>query len=451
MYGGVILQNDALSWASATVQGVSMPPPIVNRPPGPLFFGPEGRSRLVLDSVIAVAGVLVTFADLRFTRAAGQLGVFSLVTFAYLAIPARQHRPRLVLAAATVVIALVAARGASSVALSLMLGLATYSVASNVPRPQSIRAVITSAAAIGTAIVFAEVTYVHSGIAANSIVDLLPLTAAWFVGDSVATRRRYAAGLAAQAEQERRAEIERARQAVREERVRIARELHDVIAHSLAVITVQAGVGRRLMAKRPEEAASALESIEATGRTAQDELRVVLGLLRDEVPAAAALEPAPGLSDLDRLAETVRAAGIPVELSVSGVEQPLSPALELSIYRITQEALTNVVKHAPGARATVELAVRESEVSIHVTDNGSVKPSKPAAAAASMASNVAASAAASAAASVSGPRPAHSSAQHGIVGMRERVGAFGGSLVAEPLAAGRGFRVLARIPRQGGA
>ena len=125
-------------------------------------------------------------------------------------------------------------------------------------------------------------------------MGFLPLAAAWFVGDSVAALRRYLAGLADQAERERAAEAERARQEVREERVRIARELHDVVAHTLAVITVQAGVGRRLMAKRPEEAGAALESIEMIGRTAQDELRVVLGLLRDEEAGAPRSRPRRG-------------------------------------------------------------------------------------------------------------------------------------------------------------
>ena len=208
----------------------------------------------------------------------------------------------------------------------------------------------------------------------------LPLVAGWFIGDSVAARRRYLAGLAEQAERERAAEAERARQEVREERVRIARELHDVVAHTLAVITVQAGVGRRLMAKRPEEASTALESIETIGRTAQDELRVVLGLLRDEENRTAALAPAPRLVDVKELVETVRASGTPVDLHMSGTDRPLSPALELSVYRVVQEALTNVVKHAPGARATVDLAVSDREIRLDVTDDGG--PAGPSGAAA---------------------------------------------------------------------
>jgi signal transduction histidine kinase len=194
------------------------------------------------------------------------------------------------------------------------------------------------------------------------------------------------------------------------------------------VITVQAGVGRRLMAKRPEEATTALESIETIGRTAQDELRVVLGLLRDEAVGPAALAPAPRLVDLQELADHVRASGTPVELRRSGADHPLSAALELTIYRVFQEALTNVVKHAPGARATVDLTVTAGRIRLEVADNGgSVTPAAPATPS-----------------PPPGGRGAGPGTRHGIVGMRERVAAFGGWLVAEPLASG--FHVLAEIP-----
>jgi signal transduction histidine kinase len=249
----------------------------------------------------------------------------------------------------------------------------------------------------------------------------LPLAAAWFVGDATAARRRYLAGLAEQAERERVAEAERGRREVREERVRIAQELHDVVAHTLAVITVQAGVGRRLMAKRPEETADALESIEAIGRTAQEELGVVLGLLREEGVGAAALSPVPRLVDLKELVETVRASGMSVELRASGTDRLLPPGLELSIYRVVQEALTNVVKHAPRARATVELAVSEGKIRVEVVDDG-----RPGA----------------------GRVEEGGSPGHGIVGMRERIAAFGGSLVAGPRPGG-GYRVVAEVPIEG--
>jgi signal transduction histidine kinase len=285
----------------------------------------------------------------------------------------------------------------------------------------SIAAALASAAFLGAVLAYAAFEVRPGSIATEAVVRVLPLAAGWFIGDSVAARRHYLAGLAEQAERERAAEAERARQHVREERVRIARELHDVVAHTLAVITVQAGVGRRLADKRPEEASSALESIETIGRTAQEELRVVLGLLRDEENRTAALAPAPGLVDVKELVETVRAAGTPVDLQLSGTDRPLSPALELSVYRVIQEALTNVVKHAPGARATVDLAVSDRQVRLDVTDDGcSAGDAEPA------------------------------SPGHGIVGMRERMGAFGGWLVAEPLG-DRGFRVVAEVPIDGAA
>jgi signal transduction histidine kinase len=305
---------------------------------------------------------------------------------------------------------------------AVLLGLAAYLVASRLPRRLSIPAAAVAAAALGGALWYAALTMKNAPLAAKAVEGFLPLAAAWFVGDAVAARRRYQAGLAEQAEREQAAEAERARQEIREERVRIARELHDVVAHALAVVTVQAGVGKRLMARRPEEASSALESIEVLGRTAQEELRVVLGLLREEGIGASELSPLPRLADLTELAETVRASGTPVRLRMPDTGHQLSPALELTLYRVVQEALTNVVKHAPGAHATVEVAVSGRNVRIEVTDDGS-----PAG---------------------NGGRPGFMPG-HGIIGMRERVGAFGGSLVAGPLPRG-GFRVLAEIPAEAG-
>ena len=187
--------------------------------------------------------------------------------------------------------------GTASLALGIMLGLAMYFAASRLPRRRSIRLAVGTAAVIGVAMLWAAVQVNTAPVAVEAVTGFAPLVAGWFVGDSVAARRRYLAGLAEQAERERAAAADRAGQQLREERVRIAREMHDVVAHTLAVMTVQAGVGRRLMAKRPEQASAALESIEMIGRTAQDELRVVLGLLRDEETRAAALAPVPKLAE----------------------------------------------------------------------------------------------------------------------------------------------------------
>jgi signal transduction histidine kinase len=308
-----------------------------------------------------------------------------------------------------------AATGAASFPLGVLLGLALYFSVLGMARPRSIALAVSVAAALGVAVVYSALTALYAHVPAEIVEYFVPLAGGWFIADSVAARRRYQAGLAAQAERERAADV-------REERVRIAREMHDVVAHALAVITVQAGVGRCLADRRPEEASTAFGSIETIGRTAQDELRVVLGLLRDEEAGTAPLAPTPRLIDVKDLADTVRASGIRVELRMEGTDRQLSPSLELSIYRVVQEALTNVVKHAPGARVVAELTVSAGKVRLDVRDDG-------------------------------GPGGGHApqagmGAGHGIVGMRERIGAFGGRLVAGP-ADGGGFRVSAEVPVEG--
>jgi signal transduction histidine kinase len=330
--------------------------------------------------------------------------------------------PLRLLAAVVTVNALVMASGNSTLPFGIMLGLASYLVASRLPRRTSITTVLITAAVLGAAMLYGALTNSNAVLASEAVEGFLPLIAGWFTGDSVAARGRYLAGLAEQAENERAAEAERARLQVREERVRIARELHDVVAHTLAVITVQAGVGRRLMARDPAEASTALESIETIGRSAQEELRVVLALLREEDNRTASLAPAPRLLDVKDLVETVRASGTPVELTMSGTDRPLSLALELTVYRVVQEALTNVVKHAPDAKATVDLVVSDHEIRLAITDDGG--PADLAVA------------------------PAQLGPGHGIVGMRERIAAFGGHLEAAPLD-GRGFFVIAQVPIDG--
>jgi len=387
-------------------------------------------------ALLAVCAALVTLAVTAgpYPQHRGQRLVLAFVLC--IPIAALRRWPLPVLAAVTAVNVVVMAAGNAPLPFGIMLGLASYLAASRLPRRVSIPAAVTSAVALGGALLYAATAARHAAVAVEAVEGFLPLAAGWFTGDSVAARRRYLAGLAEQAERERAAEAELALLQVHQERVRIARELHDVVAHTLAVITVQAGVGRRLMAKRPEEASTALESIETIGRTAQEELRVVLGLLRDEDNQTAALAPAPRLVDVKDLIETVQASGTPVELRLSGTGRPLSPALELSVYRVLQEALTNVVKHAPGARAMVDLAVFDNVIRLDVTDDGG-PPGLP---------------------GLPGPPgppgqtepagPALQASGHGIVGMRERITAFGGWLHAEPLP-GRGFRVTAQVPIEG--
>lgn len=207
-----------------------------------------------------------------------------------------------------------------------------------------------------------------------------------------------------------------ARQAVTEERLRIARELHDVISHGLSLIAIQSGVARYVVDSKPEEAHRALASIEETSRDGLFELRGMLTALRsDDTGADDPLEPAPGLAGLATLTANARTAGIAVTVEVNGTTRRLPSGVDLSAYRIVQEALTNVVKHAAPADATVVLDYRPDTLSIAVTDNGRRKP-------------------------------AHR-AGHGLVGMRERAALFGGRLTAGPLdPPGTGFRVTALLP-----
>jgi signal transduction histidine kinase len=206
--------------------------------------------------------------------------------------------------------------------------------------------------------------------------------------------------------------------AVEHERARIARELHDVITHNVSVMVVQAGAARKVMDSSPDAAREALVAVEAGGRAAMAELRHVMGLLTsDDGVAAGAVElaPQPGLDQVTVLAERVRAAGAPVEVVVSGSRVPLPQGVDLVAYRVVQEALTNTLKHAVGARVRVEIGYAPSSVSIDVLDSGGV-----------------------AAAGVSG-------AGRGLVGMRERLAVYGGTLVAGPRPTG-GYRVSAVIP-----
>jgi signal transduction histidine kinase len=259
-------------------------------------------------------------------------------------------------------------------------------------------------------------------------VDLLEIgyvailfVSGWVLGVVLAARRGYTRALEEQTAALEAARQELARRAVLEERTRIARDLHDILAHAMSVITVQAGVGAHLLERDPEQAKGALRVIEETGRGALGEMRRLLGALRGggDLPT----EPQPGLASLDRLAAQATAAGVPVELQVEGPARPLPAGLEVSAYRIAQEALTNSIKHAPGGRATVTVRYRPHTVELEVVDTGG-GPGPPAA--------------------DGGSGPPAEDGGHGLRGMRERVALYGGVFEAGPCPGG--FRVLAAFP-----
>jgi signal transduction histidine kinase len=245
-----------------------------------------------------------------------------------------------------------------------------------------------------------------------------PGWAAWMAGTTftvcAAVLVRHEIGLVNQL---REAEAGLAERSRAEERNRIARDLHDVIAHSVSVMVVQAGAAEEVLRRDPERAVEPIRSVQVTGRDAIAELGRLLGILRehgDEV----GLAPQPGLDDLGGLLEETRHAGLPVELTVEGDPRRLAPGVELAIYRVVQEALTNARKHAGDARAAVMLRYGAAEVSAEVRDDGSA------------ANN------------------GHGGG-HGLIGMRERVAVYGGSLDATHRAEG-GFAVRVRIPLDAG-
>ncbi len=204
------------------------------------------------------------------------------------------------------------------------------------------------------------------------------------------------------------------RAAVAHERQRIARELHDVVAHSVSVMALQAGAARQYLGRDPERARQPLLLVEDVGREALEELHRLLQVLRHHDEGQ---RPLAGLDHVDQLVEQVRRAGVDVRVDVGGAPRRLAPGLDLTAYRVLQEALTNVLKHAPAARPRVEVVYAERELLLSVVDEGGGTAS----------------------------RPGRGSGGHGLIGMRERVLLYGGCLDAGPRAEG-GFAVRARLP-----
>jgi signal transduction histidine kinase len=211
-------------------------------------------------------------------------------------------------------------------------------------------------------------------------------------------------------------------QAAREqEQARIAREVHDIVAHDMSVIVAQAAAARRVFAEQPQTAASALESIETLGRDGLDGLRRLMSLLRTD-PVTPERSPQPALDRLPPLLDQVRRAGLPVELVVRGRPRPLPATVELNAYRIVQEALTNSLKHAGPTRATVTLDYEGEALRVEVTDEGT-----------------------GAGAAARGRQPSQG---YGLLGMQQRAALLGGQLVVGP-EQGKGFRVMVRLPHAG--
>jgi signal transduction histidine kinase len=296
---------------------------------------------------------------------------------------------------------------------------ALYTVAVQADRTWSLLAL--AAVEIGTVVTGKEggigvyVTHPTAGRGStlNAAFTALVQLTVWIAADSIRRRRAYSADLRERS----------LREALSGQRLQIARELHDIVAHAMSVVAVQAGVGSHLIATRPDEAAKSLRAIETTARAALSETRSLLGVMRDDDYDLASRFPVPGLDNLQALVQRVTDAGQPVTLRVEGQPRALPQSLELLVYRVIQEALTNVVRHAaPPVKATVVIRYDDDGgVVVEVTDDGHGSGNKRS-----------------------------DGGGHGLAGMRERVCMLGGELSAGPCATG-GYRVVARLPAQAGA
>lgn len=333
------------------------------------------------------------------------------IVVAGLALSWRRRAPMAVLAATSLAVTVYVARDYSGGPIFLSPLIAMYTVASLNDRKRWILAVLNSTLAItvvGT--LFAgtdnnaewfKLVYVTWGFAAG------------FLGDASRSRREYLLSLEERARHLEETREEEARRRVAEERLHIARELHDVVAHSLSSINIQAGAGAHVSERHPEQAHDALLAIKEASKDALGELRATLGMLRS-TDESAPRAPTPNLTLLDGLVRRTEEAGLTVEVQVEGAQRPLPPPVDAAAYRIVQESLTNVLRHAGPTRATVAIRYIPDRVEVEVTDEGIGMHM--------------------------GATPGH-----GIAGMRERAALLGGTVEAGPRPSG-GFRVHACLP-----
>ena len=381
-------------------------------------------NRAVPDAIdyVVAAGCFAAFTLpllLGVSRIGSPLAVAGFGVLAAAPLIVRRRWPVAVLAAVTVVLIAATCAGVRFTPFVSNAGpnfaIAVFTVADRCPRRSSLVAAIV--AAVATWAVLPLGVRLHPGQGQDA-VQLVAAVPAWVAGDIVRVRRRYRQRL--ELESRRRAAEQEGRVRA-EERLRLSRDVHDVVSHSLSVIAVRSGVARLLLDEQPDEARAALATIETTSRSALDDLRQLLRRIRD--PGAEEGIPAlPTLGDLPALIGRLRESGLDLSYRCLGEPRTYRTAVELSAYRIAQEALTNVVKHAPGARASVTVTRGEAELTIAVTDDGPRPQPQP-------------------------QSPAAASPGLGIVGMRERVAMLDGQFTAGSRPEG-GFAVVARLPVQ---
>jgi signal transduction histidine kinase len=330
---------------------------------------------------------------------------FLLVVAACMILALKRRYPVAVLLVSTAAVVTYSALGFVNGAVLLAPAIALFTVAQEVPVRRAVLLAALTLMALMTATGLAN-PFGPTGGGFYLIPALI--AAPLFGGIAVANRRAYVNSIAELAAEEARARVD-------EERLRIARELHDIVAHSMATISVQAGAAEHVLASNPAAAVDALHAIRLASKDGLRELRAILSVLRqaDESDPA---QPTPGLAQVDALVESAGKAGLPTTLRRDGVAWPLPAGVDLAAYRIIQESLTNAIRHAGPASATVSLAYGDSALTIEVADTGRGMPSGH---------------------GVAGG--------HGLIGMRERAASVGGTLDAGPAPSG-GYRVVAVLP-----
>jgi signal transduction histidine kinase len=370
----------------------------------------------VLDALLATAFLILVLVG--HFAATGNAGVeyrdpdlFSVLLSLTVAVPYyfRRHAPLavLVISEAAVVVLTVRDYQTGAAPAVLLVGIFTVAAWSNLRD----RVIGVAAMVIGLTIV--AISGIPGASGADVVFNFVLYAAAYLFGSTMRNRRLYSEQLEERAAALEKERAEEAKRAVAEERLRIAQELHDVVAHSMGVIAVQAGVGAHVIDTDPDEAKKSLNAISQTSRSALAEIRRLLGVLRED--EGASYEPAPGLADLDRLVRDVRDAGLDVNVREEGARAELPPGVDFTAYRIVQEALTNVLKHAGRARASVIVGYEDEALRLEIVDDGR------------------------------GVNGRTQRGGHGLIGMRERVGVYGGSFDAGPRTGG-GFRVAVRLP-----
>ena len=390
-----------------------------------LWAGLKGANPLVVDSVLAglltIAGLISLSARPSAANPTpNDVWAYLLVLTGFGALALRRRYPVTVLVVVTAAASAYVLRDYVDNGLPVIALIALYTVASLAPRRQW------GAAVAAICVLLLALTLVRGDdLSAADLAGSVAIFAiAAVFGDSVRTRRAYTSQLELRAIDLEANQAAQAQRAVAEERLRIARELHDVVAHAMSVVAVQSGVGAHVIDTDPAEAKRILENVKTSSRMALNEMRRLLGVLRDEGDGPVSRTPAAGLEGVDELADGLRQAGMNLAVRVEGTRPVVPPGVDLSAFRIVQEALTNALKHAGPATVTVAIWYHPDSVTVEVEDDGRGASTSPA--------------------------DGRKAGGHGLVGMRERVAVFGGHLTAGSRVGG-GFRVAATLPFGGPA